>query len=533
LLPTGIMRMRSRRWTTKTTLSALSVLGFSLGLCCVAAPAVAQEQDSALKPQVMQEPGFVTDVIDAFDDDNGDPFDIKVTLGFRYLSKKARILRESSAFRAGSGATAAGLTTGGFTSRLQNVGEYIETTSTLTPRLDVGVYKDLAVYAKFPIVLANSRRIDPIDGTDANASAAVGGAPGEVLFNLPFEAPDRSGLENVTVGIDFGIFNQARDRTKPTWILGFEARISAGTVMSACNANPGPGEVECAHEGDINRNNTLDGDLLDANGNTLESQAIESRDAGIARGTTGLNIHTLMSKRLKYIEPYGGFDALIEVQQSESGLDVTDVDGTLVNNPPVVGTVMVGMMVHPWENREAFQRITLDLRFQGEYHSEGRDYSELYDALGSSNAASLRNPKWAGYRRNDSFNDPDTDAYSIVDEGSEKIYTTGLAVVEAYGSYRAAGSLTWRAGEYVQLQAGVGLRFDQAHGISHDQPCNPDFKGDPDAAGPCHSETGVVPPPTTGIPNPSYRPTVNAVGRRFYVDESITYEVFASGQVMF
>jgi hypothetical protein len=37
----------------------------------------------------------------------------------------------------------------------------------------------------------------------------------------------------------------------------------------------------------------------------------------------------------------------------------------------------------------------------------------------------------------------------------------------------------------------------------------------------------------TGIPNPAYRPSVNAIGRRFYVDESITYEIFASGLVMF
>jgi hypothetical protein len=37
----------------------------------------------------------------------------------------------------------------------------------------------------------------------------------------------------------------------------------------------------------------------------------------------------------------------------------------------------------------------------------------------------------------------------------------------------------------------------------------------------------------TGLPNPAYRPTINAIGRRFYVDDSITYEVFANGTVMF
>ena len=121
----------------------------------------------------------------------------------------------------------------------------------------------------------------------------------------------------------------------------------------------------------------------------------------------------------------------------------------------------------------------------------------------------------------------------MVDQGSEKTYFTGLLVVEPYGSYRASGSVTWRAGEYVKLNAGLGLRFDQAHGISHDQPCNPDLKGDVGASGPCHADLGNGAIQATGQPNPAYRPTVNAIGRRFYVDESITYEVFARGIVMF
>jgi len=77
------------------------------------------------------------------------------------------------------------------------------------------------------------------------------------------------------------------------------------------------------------------------------------------------------------------------------------------------------------------------------------------------------------------------------------------------------------------------LRFDQAHGISHDQPCNPDFNDDIGQSGPCHSEVDGSRIRATGIPNPAYRPAINAVGRRFYVDQSTTYEVFARGSVMF
>ncbi len=481
------------------------------------------------KVHVMQEPGDVVDVIDAFDADNGDPFDFQFTLAYNYLSKRARILRESPVF-------APGLTTGGFTSRNLNVGRFIETTSILTPRVDIGLYKDLALYARVPIIVADEQRIDPIEGSDQQLATVAGGAPGEPpLFALPFQAPKRSGVQYVAVGADWGILNQARDWTKPTWMFGIEARISAGTPMHACNANPQAGQQQCTSPGDTNRNGQFDANITGAKGIQLESQDATSRTPGVTRGTVGLEIHSAISKRIKYIEPYGGLSALFEFQQgSESDFGQTDFQGALVNHPPIVGNLMLGMMIHPWENREKFGRLTFDLRFEGAYHSEGRDYSEMYDALGSSAAKSLRDPKWARFRAcNKAAGECVGETISVIDEGAQKTYFTGLSVVEPYGSYRASGAVTWRIAEYVKLNFGLGLRFDQAHGISHDQPCNPAFKDKPDEAGPCHFTAGQNEIGATGIPNPDYRPTINAVGRRYFVDQSTTYEVFARGVVMF
>ena len=67
----------------------------------------------------------------------------------------------------------------------------------------------------------------------------------------------------------------------------------------------------------------------------------------------------------------------------------------------------MGLNVIPWEIRDQFQRVTIDFRFTGTYRSEGRDYSELFDALGSSDARSLRRPLYAGYQRNPEYIDPD------------------------------------------------------------------------------------------------------------------------------
>lgn len=483
-------------------------------------------------PRIMQEPGHVLDVIDAFDTEVGDDFDLSVSLGFEYHSKRARILRESSYFDPG-------LSTGNFTARTMAVAQYIETTSRLIPQLDVGLYRDLAVYLRVPVVLSNSRRLDDLDGTAGNVNSILGGAPGELLFNLPFQAPDRSGVEYLGVGANLNIFNQARDRTKPTWLIGIEARIAVGEPMHACTTSPatnadGGRQLECADPGDIDRDGIHDPDNVGAGGLPLETSSPEERGPGITRGTIGLELHSYMSKRIKYIEPYGGFAALFEFPMGTTDYDATDLEGSLVNLPPIVGTVTVGMMIHPWENRQAFGRLTFDLRFDGEYHSEGRNYSELFDALGSSAAASLRNPRWAAFR--DACPGGTCDPKSIVDTSSQKTYFTGLTAQEGYGSYRSRGAVTWQASEYVRLTAGLGLRFDQAHGITAEQPCNPSFKDDVGRSGPCHSANvtaDVFGISATGIPNPAYRPSINSVGRRFYVDNSVTYEVFASGVVMF
>ena len=480
----------------------------------------AEEPRNATEPRVMMESGEVTNVIDAFDD--GDAFDINISLGFEYSSKTAKILRENSIAQPG-------LTTGGFTSRTLNVASYSETTAKLVPRIDIGIYKDLAAHIALPLILSNARDLSAIEGSDKLSGATLAGAPGEQLFALPFKSPTRSGLEYIAAGLDINLLNQARDRTKPTWQFGFEGRFSVGTPMHACNPKAAAGQVQCADPADVNRNGKPDNP---AGQLELEGTSVGERGPGVNRGVMGLEVHTMMSKRIKYIEPYGGFSALFEFQQASSDYGISDVEATLVNHPPLVGTMILGMMVIPWENREKFGRLTFDMRLTGQYHSEGRDYSELFDAIGSSDAASVRTPQWAAYKA--TVCDPKSTALcppSVVDTGSQKTYFTGLSDVAAYTSFRISGSATWQTNEYVKFNFGLGYRHDQGHSISGDPPCNP-AKTDLATGGPCHSG-GAGATTATGIANPNYRQPMNAVGRRFFVDDSNTFDVMASGVVMF
>jgi hypothetical protein len=516
-----------RRMVGSPQFLGLSLAAFAaLGVLSSAGSARAQDKGdeprSATEPRVMEEPGEVVDVLDAFD--GKDPFDAHVSLAFSYSTKTARILRETAIY-------GAGLTTGGFTANTMNVAEFSETTSRLTPRIDFGLYHDVGLYIELPIVLSNSRKLEDLDGSSNQLATVAAGAPGEVLFTLPFESPDRSGLEYFAVGLEADLLNQARDRTKPTWLFGVEGRFSVGEPMHACNPNPKSGQVACANPADINRNGDVDG--------SFEGVEAGDRDPGISRGTVGLAARTLMSKRLKYIEPYGGFHMLAEFQQDSSDYGVTDLEGSLVNHPPIRGGMTAGIMIIPWEDREKFGRLTFDLRIDGDYVSEGRDYSEIFDAVGSSDAPSLRNPQWARFKSNPDQQSDGTCAgvggarvdcpASIIDEGSQKTYTTGLTDVAAHGAYRASASVLWQASEYVKFQFGLGFTHEQGHLITADQPCNPDLKKERGEAGPCSTADGSV----TGLPNPNYRASINAVGRRFLVDDGNTFDLFLKGVLMF
>ena len=500
------------------------------GLCCLALSvstrARADEPRKVSEPMVLREPAEITQIPDAFDGD--DPFDLHLSLGYESTWTSSVIRRESSIAQPGLGG-------GGFLQSNLNAAQYKQATSRLLTRADIGIYKDVALVFRVPIILSDDRELSGVDGSDKQQSVALAGAPGEQLFRLPFKSPTRSGIEYLALGIDAALMNQTRDATKPSWVIGIEGRFSVSEPMHACSSgsnglNQASGQVQCAYPSDLNRNGKS-GDP-GPGGGSLEGRFSGSRAPGVSRGTTGFEAHTYLSRRLKYIEPYGGFRSFVEFQNRSSDYGSTDLKGVLANHPPLRGTLLFGMNVIPWEIREQFQRITLDFRFTGTYVSEGRDYSELFDAIGSSDAPSLRVPNYAEYQACQGTQ-CDT-AASVVNPQSEKIYVTGITDVQAHGTYRLSSEFTWQAGEYIKFHVGGGYTLVQAHFITFDQACNPDFSGDGGKAGPCRLQaTAASAASVSGTPNPNYRRVVNDPGQRFKVDSSHAIDAWINATVMF
>jgi hypothetical protein len=471
-------------------------------------PARAEEPVAATEPRLMSETAEVTTVVDAFDKD--DPFDLNLTLGFTQTWKSANIRRETELFQPG-------LTTGGFTARTENIAKFSQTISTLNVGGDIGIYRDLALVIRVPVILSDARSLGDLNGSAANPQRLQDPMGGQ-LFSVPYTSPTRSGVDWFSVGLDYAIFNQQRDSTKPTWVVGVEGRFAIGASLHACNAN---GVTIQTASGPVTRNCP-----------DPANPAGPDRDPGISRGMNAVQAHTVFSKRYGYVEPYTGFWFLAEFAQNRGDFGATNnLQGALVNHPPLLGTFGLGVEVIPYEHREAFQRFLADFRVTGTYHSPGREYSELFDALGTSQAPSLRNPNPGAYKAN-----PDTTAgapASVVDPQAQKVYFTGITDQQAYGSLGAHASATWQAGEYIKFQVGGGFIFNQSHLVTSADPCNPDFKNDRGAAGPCHAVINNGAGDITGIPNPNSRSSIDLPGRRFSVDDTMIVNLWVQGVVMF
>jgi hypothetical protein len=468
----------------------LGILGVLL-LLGVARPVRADEPVGAREPHLMSETAEITTVADAFDKD--DPFDLNLVIGFTQTWKHASIRRETQLNQPG-------LASGGFIPATENIASYSSKESTLLVGADIGLYKDLALILRVPVILGWSQSLGDLNGSAAVAPILLADPSGGQLFSVPFASPTRSGVDYIAAGLDWAIYNQQRDDTKPTWVIGIEGRLGVGTPLHACNATAGYSGVECP-----------------------DPVTGQNRSPGISRGMDTVIGKSVWSRRFGYVEPYSGFTAQAEFPQAGSDFGKWNPQNNLERTPPLLGSFFLGLEVIPYERRDEFQRLSADFRFTGTYHSPGRDYSELFDALGSSQAASLRTPNPAAYTAG-------PNGKSVADPNIEKVYFSGITEEQAYGSFKVSASATWQAGEYIKFTLGSALGYAQPHLVTAADTCNPNFTASADQAGPCTNPSNGS---AQGVPNPDHRDIIDLPGHRFSVDDTTTVDLWVMGVVMF
>ncbi len=473
------------------TVSLAAALALTTTLA-IAAPARADEL------VLMNEPTTFTDVVDAFDDH--DVFDLHIHVGYLRQWELGRLQREVN----GPGAT-----DGRSQSLLRDVGDFELQRNGLMFGLDIGIFRDLAIYARLPLILSDDRTISPRSGLDRSVISAGG----TELFNLPeagFRSPTRSGVDWMSVGLAWSLLNQHRQRWAPTWVLMVEGRFNIGDPMRACGVRDGA--TTCRAD-------------LDASGNPIAAPS-GGYSAGVGRGVNALRIETRASFRDGIMEPYGGLMAQIEWPGNAGSvfLPSGDLRGYINRLPPIQGRFTAGLALIPWEDRVHFQRFTFDLRFQGDYVSEGRDYSPLFDALGSPQNPYLANPTFEGVPTPE----------NMTTDGLGRVQFNGLTDTQSHGRFGGQVTLEMQAAQYVRFQVGTMFMYSMPYNITQSDACNPNVRAadvtDPRLIGDCRPAASAS---NQSIINPHHRPAIDMPGNRFRMDGLWNIDLYANVTAMF
>lgn len=467
---------------------------------------VTPAQDDGHIPH-MPENALITDVTDALDTQT--TFAPRLSVGFVRTQRGGTLQRERSPISRGTNPGDPTLSPSG-TTELDDVARYTQSTYTLNLGAEIPVFHDLSFSFIAPLILSDQRGFE---ATDTNSSQllrdgyTVDGTPG-TLFGLPFKSPDRAGVDQFRIGFNWNILNQARDQHMPTWLIRLEWRPPVGDPLVACEGTPTG--ARCPQLDAPRPSDPTDSvNIMTGMGPAYE-RPNGTRTPGISRGVHGAFFQTVLSRRYGFFEPFLGLEAMIEVPGARLSQFRYGADrpfGQLSSIPPIQGALTVGMEVVPWENREQWQRFAIDLRMRGEYHSQGRDYTPLFDALGSSNSIPLTSPSWSV--RDGQAANP-----------ANAIWFTGTTTTQSYARLGMYFGLNMQAARQLRFTVSGSVLYTTPHAFTATDACNPnESSNNPADRGGCAGSS---------VPDPMHRTVIDSAGARFRMANDITWDISAN-----
>jgi hypothetical protein len=450
----------------------------STGLAMALAP------DAAASPE--------SEVASAFD--RGDKLDVHMTVHYRFSGRRATVKREMAGL---PGADPDGPVP--LVRDLVVAGARHE----LIPRLELGVFTDLAITAAIPVVLRQSSRMEfdqgdgddcvfptdpgpatcidrdnsttirdgllPHEGFDATDPNGDGFPIGDATI---FRGVKRSGLDQLHLGLVWAAMNQARDSTKPTWKIGAELRFAVGRTMRLDRQNP---------------------------------QQVD----GVSRGVHEVRLYTSMARRLGWAEPF--FEVYWQgaiATRDEAPLDDPELRfGAQQTGPQQLGGGRFGFEAIPWQSRSGDERIGLTLAGHLEAHFEGRGYSDMWEVFAYAGDATKTGPLALD-------SDPTVD-------GMQGISHPGVSNIENFLTLGAAAGVDAHLGKRVRLDLAFSVDWDQSHLISF-----------ADAGSDGGDGNDLVDPGTDEV-NPLHAPLIDTPGRRYRIDQALDYALTAGLRLLF
>jgi hypothetical protein len=361
--------------------------------------------------------------------------------------------------------------------------EFHQSRHQVTPRVEVGVYHDLWLSVAAPIVLAQSSELDLAGGVDrTTASTFLDGILPATGFdarnpttpltgNTVFHSVTRSGVPELQGGIGFAPMNQARDDTKPTWKLGAELHLAVGRVMQFDAISPG-------------------------------------NETGVSTGLHELRLWTSVDRRLRYFEGWFEASYQLPIYLRSSSLYQNPGFGATHVTPSQTATARFGMEAYLIDDPAAGRLITAELGGQIAFHSQGRGYSEMWEAFAL-----------AGDRRTAGPLVLDADP---VTAGNQALSYPGVSNLENYLETSARLAVRARFGARLSFAAFTQLAFRTDHAISFAE-AGSDLPTCPTGAPRCETDDNGVVNPGTAEVNPLYAKRIDLVGHRYRAEDSRGY----------
>lgn len=235
------------------------------------------------------------------------------------------------------------------------------------------------------------------------------GSPFEAPSGQVFRGPDRSGFEYLGVGLDWAAMNQTRDRTKPTWIVGLETRLSVGADQRFDPGKP-------------------------------------TANRAVGLGYHQLLLTTMFSRRFGDIEPFmGGF--FMQPLLTSTSVYKDQGEGSSARPQRRLGG-QAGVEATLWESPARRSRFALEGSGHIEFRFEGLAQSELWEVL----SGDSRCPSDASKCRTD------------VDVNSKGVGpNSGVVRSPAYGLVGGDLGISGHLGGHARLRALCGMLFEEAH----------------------------------------------------------------------
>lgn len=470
-----------------------------------------------------------TDVASSFEFENKHPFGFRAGVGYSYTYKTGSLGRESMPLLQSDTTRNYLLTKYGGTevARTETVPDliYTQKRQTLLAELAVGVFRDLEIGMRLPIVLRDERsyRLDRNAGWNTCATPVSDGAGGESGWDCianasstyldgtyPIEPADMrgsniftpptrgstglrstgsDGFDTINLWLQGAPVSQKRDSTKPTWVIGVEYRISIGNVMGYDNTR-----AYISFDPD-NRYELPSKRALMDNADTSERGW-----RGVSDGLDRLVANTAISHKFKYVDPYFAVSYVLPIARRSDSVFARNLGFQQQRpSPQQQANLTFGFEATPWEQKDKGHRLALDFRGGLNFTFLGRGYSEAWELLASSNAlicddqtalpptfhrsddyAANSTTKGTGSVTQGTFNPACRTPATVTDIETHKGYRlpgpspyylkpyTGVTLIENYMTFTADVNVVLELFKHVRLRFGFNYARTQGHLLTTD-----------------------------------------------------------------